>query len=124
MTGLMSIGIAGSVVAMLISVLVAFPVSGAGPASAAGPGTADEAYSVEAVEQAGDLFTATYTSIITELVSYQKDADYERAEARYQELASYGASVKDRYGEFGERAQIEYAGLQAEAEQTAAAATQ
>ncbi len=41
----------------------------------------DESHSVEAVHEVGNLFTGNITSIIDELVFYQTDSNYARADA-------------------------------------------
>ncbi|MDP6415723.1 MAG: hypothetical protein QGG54_11985, partial [Gammaproteobacteria bacterium] len=41
-----------------------------------------ESYSVEAVEQAGGMFSNKFTALIDEMVAFQKDPDYQRAESR------------------------------------------
>ena len=89
--------IMGMVVAFLISVLGSLPLSG--PASAA-TGTADESFEVEQVHKAAGLFSNAYTSLIDEMISHQRDPDYQRAESRRRELAEVGATLIGDFQEF------------------------
>jgi len=73
--------ILGMVVAFLISVLGSLPFSG-DPSASAAAGTTDESFQVDQVHQAAGLFSNVYTSMIDEIISYQKDPDYQRAESR------------------------------------------
>ena len=89
--------ITGMVVAFLISVLGSLPVSGA---SSADTGTADESFNVEQVHRAAGLFSNAYTSLIDEMISYQKDPDYQRAESRRRELVGVGATLIGDFQDF------------------------
>ena len=82
--------IMGMVVAFLISVLGSLPFS---ETSSATIGTADESFNVAQVHRAAGLFSNAYTSLIDEMISYQKDPDYQRAESRRRELAGVGATL-------------------------------
>ena len=97
------LSIVGIVVAFMINVLGGFPISAGPSASPAVSGPIDEAYSTEAVDSAFKLFSGTYMSVIDELVSFQRDPDYERAERRRQDMVGYGISVMERYGALGDR---------------------
>ena len=89
--------IMGMVVAFLISVLGTLPASG-DPSTAAG--TTDESFNVARVHEAGGLFSNVYTSLIDEMISYQRDPDYQRAESRRRELAEVGATLVGEFQEF------------------------
>jgi len=89
--------ILGMVVAFLISVLGSLPVSG-DPSAAAG--TTDESFQIEQVHQAAGLFSNVYTSMIDEMISYQKDPDYQRAESRRREIAEAGAALVGEFQDF------------------------
>ena len=82
--------IMGMVVAFLISVLGSLPLSGS-PSTTTG--TTDESFNVEQVHRAAGLFSSSYTSLIDEMISYQRDPDYQRAESRRRELAEVGATL-------------------------------
>ena len=89
--------ILGMVVAFLISVLGSLPLSGS---PSAATGTTDESFNVEQVHKAAGLFSNVYTSMINEMISYQKDPDYLRAESRRRELAEVGSTLIGDFQDF------------------------
>ena len=76
------LGIIGMTVAFIIGVMMQFPYTSV--TTTFDP--ADETYSVEAVEEAGRLFTGNYMAMVDDITSYMADPDYERAEARRGEM--------------------------------------
>ncbi|MCH8061302.1 MAG: hypothetical protein IH861_02235 [Chloroflexi bacterium] len=76
------LGIIGMTVAFIIGVMMQFPYTSV--TTTFDP--ADETYSVEAVEEAGRLFTGNYMAMVDDITSYMTDPDYERAEARRGEM--------------------------------------
>ena len=93
-----SFSIVGIIAAFLIGVLGSLPFSDSGSPGVTEP--VNESSSIEAVHQAAGLFSNVYTSLIDEMISYQKDPDYRRAESRRQELAEVGESLADDFQEF------------------------
>ena len=104
MGSILPLSIAGIVLAFLIAVLADFPIEGA--VTLRDPG--DESYSVEAVEEVGSLFTGNYNSIIEEMISYQTDPDYARAEARRQDMLDLGNRLTGDFSDFKTRLDGEF----------------
>ena len=94
----LSFSIVGAVITFLISILGSLPLSGDAPAPAVT--VADESFNVERVHEAAGLFSNAYTSLIDEMVSYQRDPDYHRAESRRRELADVGAKLVGDFQDF------------------------
>ena len=76
------LGIIGMTVAFIIGVMMQFPYTSV--TTTFDP--ADEAYSVEAVEEAGRLFSGNYMAMVDDISSYLADPDYERADSRRVEM--------------------------------------
>ena len=91
MTAFIPLSIIGVVVAFLVGVLGDIPMVGASTTPV------DDSYSPEAADEMSSMFTAAYTIVVNELVSYQADPDQQRAEARYQEMRAYTGSVAPRF---------------------------
>ena len=102
---ILSLSIAGAVLTFLIGVLASFPVESASTTY----DLTDESYSVEAVNEVGRLFSGNYMSLIDEMIAYQNDPDYNRAEARRQDMMDLGSSLTGRFQQFEQRmeAQLE-----------------
>ena len=101
-----TLSITGMVVALMIKVLAGFPVlDGASPGPEA---PVSESYSVEAVEQAGGMFSNKFTALIDEMVAFQKDPDYQRAESRRQEMVAAGTAAATMFQDFGNQLQTEF----------------
>ena len=76
------LGIIGMTVAFIIGVMMQFPYTSV--TTTFDP--ADETYSVEAVEEAGRLFSGNYMAMVDDISSYLADPDYERADSRRIEM--------------------------------------
>ena len=76
------LGIIGMTVAFIIGVMMQFPYTSV--TTTFDP--ADESYSVEAVEEAGRLFSGNYMAMVDDISSYLADPDYERADSRRVEM--------------------------------------
>ena len=76
------LGIIGMTVAFIIGVMMQFPYTSV--TTTFDP--ADETYSVEAVEEAGRLFSGNYMAMVDDISSYLADPDYERADSRRVEM--------------------------------------
>ena len=61
----------------------------------------DEAYSAESIDQATQLFSNNYMSVVDEIASFQTDPDLRRAETRRHEMASFGGFLADALRAFG-----------------------
>ena len=90
----------GMVVALIIRTLGSFPDLDAGTNSAETNVIVDESYRVETVHRAGEMLSSAYGSIIDELISFQRDPDYERAEAGRQEFVDVGTSLTGMFKDF------------------------
>ena len=84
-----SLSIIGTVLTFIVGALGGFPLADLG----SGPPDQDPSYGTEKVHEAADSFSGAYTSIIDELVSFQKDPGYERAETQRQELVDFATSL-------------------------------
>ncbi|MCH8870013.1 MAG: hypothetical protein IIC23_09455 [Chloroflexi bacterium] len=113
MGSIIPLSIAGVVLAFLIAVLADFPIESAFTLR----DSSDESYSVEAVEEVGSLFTGNYNAIINELVSYQTNPDYARAEARRQDMLDLGNRLTVNFTDFQTRLESEFDILMAQAEE-------
>ena len=97
MGSVITLSIVGMVQAFLIAVLADFPIEEALTLY----DTNDESYNVEAVQEVGNLFTGNVTSLIDEMVSYQTDPNYARAEARREDMVEGVARKADPAPEIG-----------------------
>ena len=113
MGSIIPLSIAGVVLAFLIAVLADFPIESASTLR----DSSDESYSVEAVEEVGSLFTGNCNAIINELVSYQTNPDYARAEARRQDMVDRGNRLTVNFTDFRTRLEGEFDILMAQAEE-------
>ncbi len=108
-----ALSIAGMVIALLIRVTTALTT----PAMEQLPDVPiDETYSAAAVEQAGDLFSNRYTTILDEIISHQMDPDYARAEATSEHLMVKTTAIAGMFDTFSQRMQGEFDDAIAEAE--------
>jgi len=105
MSAALPLSIVGIVITFLIGVLWYFPLPGATNGFPEGAAPIDETYSVERIHTAANMFSASYFSIVNDLVSYQKNPDYQQAEARYQEMVAYGHSLLPRFQDLEDRLQ-------------------
>ena len=116
MGSVIPLSIAGMVLAFLIAVLADFPIEEA--VSLHDPN--DESYSVEAVHEVGNLFTGNVTSLIDEMVSYQTDPNYARAEARREDMVDLGYRLTDDLSGFQTKMEGEFSLLMAQADELTA----
>ena len=103
----MSLPIIFSTVGMVAVLLIRVMGSLSGPDM--GPEDEDaavnDANSLEAVHQAAGLFTNKYQLMVDEIISFQKAPDYQRAEARRQELAALAASHVGKFQDLADTLQ-------------------
>ena len=78
MGALTVLALVGMVTAFLIRVLGGFPADGS-PASIPASAHKEESYSAD---EATQLFSSKYMSVVDEIISFQTDPDLHRAEAR------------------------------------------
>ncbi|MDA0770886.1 MAG: hypothetical protein O2821_11785 [Chloroflexi bacterium] len=104
MGSIIPLSMAGIVLAFLIAVLADFPIGA--PTTLFDPN--DEAYSVEAVDEVGRLFTGNFNAIIDEMITYQTDPDFARAEARRVELVDHGNRLTGDFSSFKTRLDGEF----------------
>jgi Tol biopolymer transport system component len=101
-TAFIPLSIIGIVVAFMTGILGNFPFIEA----VTGPD--DESYSPEAVETAGKLFSGSYMAVVNELISYQTDPDYERAEAKYEAMKAYAEYLVPKFQDLSDRLQGDF----------------
>ncbi len=116
MGSVIPLSIAGMVLAFLIAVLADFPIEEA--VTLHDPN--DESYSVEAVHEVGNLFTGNITSLIDEMVSYQTDPNYARADARREDMLALGYRLTDDLSVFQTKMESEFSLLLEQADELAA----
>lgn len=107
MSSIITLSVIGVVTAFLIRVLSGFPFEGV--TTTVDPN--DESYSVEAVEEVGTMFTGNYMALIDEIVAYQTNPDYQKAESRRQDMAAMANTLKGDFQEFGDRMEGDLGGL-------------
>ena len=78
--------------------------------------TVDESFSVEAINQAAGLFSSSYTSLIDDLVAFQTNPDFARAESRREDMTGFGFSLIGKFQDFEGRLQGELDILTAESD--------
>ena len=83
------LGLIGMIVAFIIGVMMQFPYT----AVTTTFDPTDETYSVEAVDEAGRLFSGNYMAMVDDISSYLEDPDYERADARRVEMLSLATTL-------------------------------
>ena len=74
-------------------------------------GPIDETFSVDAVNQAAGLLSNRYMQLIDELIYFQKDPDYRRAEDRLGDMVRLGDSVTGQFQVLDDRLQGALVGL-------------
>lgn len=106
MSTIIPLGFIGVIVAFLISVLGAFPTPGVSGSSLPGGETViSEEYSEEAVDEAANLFLGAYVSTIDDIISFQQDPNFQRAESRRQEMVDFATSHLPIFQNLEERLQ-------------------
>ena len=110
MTSIITLSMIGIIVAFLVSVLATFP--GAGDTV-----VPDESYSVNAMEQVGGLLSNNIMSLIDDMVAFQTDPDYDRAEAKRLEFVALGTNLAGMFSDFEDRMTGEFDMLIAQAEE-------
>ena len=104
------------IVAFLIGVLSGFPMPDMTAASLESQQPFDESFSVEAVHEVAGLFSSSYTSLIDNLISFQTDPDYARAERSREDMTDFGISLIGKFQDFEGRLQGELDILTAESD--------
>ena len=110
-----TLGIAGMVVAFLVSVLGSFPGANGASQSAESGLIEDGTFTVEAVNKAGNMLSQRYVSLIDEMVSFQTDPDCRRAELAREEMARAATTITGMFGDFRDGLQGELNDLTAQA---------
>ena len=97
------LGLIGMTIAFIIGVMAQFPYSSATTTF----DSTNETYSVEAVEEAGRLFSGNYMAIIDDISSYMADPDYARAEAKRLEMVGLAGKLTVDFRAFETRLKLE-----------------
>jgi len=94
MGSLLPLSLIGVIATFLLGVLVQSPISGEVPQ------TTQVSSSGDTVQQAADRFSLVYTGVIDDLLSFQKDPNYQRAEASRQKMNGYAGSLLPQFQAF------------------------
>ena len=78
---------------LLVGILAGFPVSDSGSSPSQENAVAGEIFGDMSVHQGMTRFAGVYTSVIDELISFQRAPDYQRAELRRQQMTEYAAAA-------------------------------
>ena len=89
------LGIIGTVVAALVSVVSVLPADGVTDDALARSETPSPASDLGSVDYVGNRFSTGIMSIVDEIASFQTDPDYERAETRRVEMVGVGEHMID-----------------------------
>ena len=116
MTSIVTFSMMGIIVAFLISVLSSFPMPDMTVVSLDSQQAVDESFSVEAVNEAAGLFSSSYMSLIDNLITFQTDPDFARAESNREDMADFGISLIGELQDFEDRLQGELGILTAESD--------
>lgn len=100
MSLVVNLSLMGMVVAFMVGVLVRFPV----PDNLLSSEADGNAYAVDSVQEASDMFSGSYMALVDEIIAYQNTPDFEKADVRLSELRrSGGLSFWDKIEALSER---------------------
>ncbi|MCH7745786.1 MAG: hypothetical protein IIC84_06915 [Chloroflexi bacterium] len=116
MTSIITFSIMGIIVAFLIGVLSSFPMPDMTVVSLDSQQAVDESFSVEAVNEAAGLFSSSYMSLIDNLITFQTDPDFARAESNREDMTDFSISLIGELQDFEDRLQGELGILTAESD--------
>ena len=117
MKSIIVLGIMALVLGSLAGALAGFPLPGAVAGSPPQPATGGE-FSAQAVEEVADSFSASYTSVVEDLVSFLRDPDSQRAEQRREVMVDYARSLIPHFQGLAQQMEGELDGLTTEAQGT------
>lgn len=89
------------VITFILGVLGSFPLGNGDEYDSSG------GYDPAHIEEAGKRLELSYTGIIEDIASFQKDPDLERAEARKEAFTEFAESLVGEYKEFSEDMQLQ-----------------
>ena len=115
-TSIITFSIMGIIVAFLIGVLSSFPMPDMTVVSLDSQQAVDESFSVEAVNEAAGLFSSSYMSLIDNLITFQTDPDFARAESNREDMTDFSISLIGELQDFEDRLQGELGILTAESD--------
>lgn len=100
MKAILPLAVAGLILSFLIGALSSFPIHAKvdSPPVAVDPN--DDSFSVEKAQEAGNRFSSVYTSVIDDMLSFQKDPDYKRAESQRNAMVAYSESLITQFQDF------------------------
>ena len=101
MSLLFNLSIIGMVLTFLVGVLVTFPGQPSDPDQFASS-TADNQFDIEKVNDIAELFAGSYLSVVNDISSHQIDPDFQRADAKREELTAYGNTLAGDFDGFQE----------------------
>jgi hypothetical protein len=98
MKALLPVGITSLVLGFLLGALADFPMASAQAGAGSPPAPlGDQGFHIEEAEDVGERFSSAYTHVIDDLLSFQRDPDYARAEMRREELVHYAGGLIPRF---------------------------
>ena len=115
-TSIITFSMMGIIVAFIISVMSSFPMPNMTVVSLDNRQTVDESFSVEAVNEAAGLFSSSYMSLIDNLITFQTDPDFARAESNREDMTDFSISLIGELQDFEDRLQGELGILTAESD--------
>ena len=107
------LSIFGMVGTLLVGILAGFPVSDLAPSPSQENAVTGEIFGDSSVHQGATKLAGVYTSVIDELISFQRAPDYQRAESRRQQLTEYASSAADSLDDFSSMLEGKLHGLTA-----------
>ena len=123
MKAILPLSIVCLVIGFLLGVLGSFPIHGQA-ASLPETDTNVDTFSQEAVQEVGNRFSSMYSSVLEDLVSFQGDPDYQRAETQRQALVHYADLLIPQFQGLANDLQGELDELTAEAMEQTQSTTQ
>ena len=90
MTAFLPLGILGLGLAFILGVLNGFPVPNIPVYDPVDVAALDETYDPATAQKAADRFGAVYEALINDILSFQKNPDFQRAESRKLAMLAFG----------------------------------
>ena len=106
MTGAsITISIIAIVTSFLIGILSSFPLGAEGEFNSAP--NEDSEFDSSGIEEVGERFEVSYSAIINDIASFQRDPDLERANARKEAFRGFAQQLIGEYKDFSDELQVQ-----------------
>jgi hypothetical protein len=106
-----NLGIIGTILTFLVGILMTFPGQTA-QVEQSTPAQQEEQFDVEKVNDFAELFAGGYLSVIDDISSHQAAPEYNRADAKREEMTAYGNSLVIEFDGFQEMLADQLNGLE------------